>query len=157
MPTSTADTRCSTADTCATATTAVEATAAATTAVGTSTATTTAGTSTAATAAVGSAATAKAGSRVGGGRQRGRDNDDGNPQLECRHDFPSPFGAFVARTHSNLRLWRVKLSRIDPSQLCPIPDIYPASISTAARSGRKYAGALVAAASVETRVDELVR
>jgi hypothetical protein len=77
-------------DTCAAAATAaVEATAAAA-AVGSTAATATAAVgSTAATAT----AAATAFSRIGRGRERGRKNNDGNPEFECRHDVPSPIGA----------------------------------------------------------------
>jgi hypothetical protein len=87
MRASTAEMRAAAADTCAAAT-AVEATAA-TTAVGSTAAATTAVGSTAATAtAVGTTATAAAFSRVGRGRERGRNYNDGKPEFECRHDVP---------------------------------------------------------------------
>jgi cobalamin biosynthesis Mg chelatase CobN len=87
-----------------TATSAVEARAA-TAAVGS--AATAAVEATAATAAVGTTATAF--SRVGRGRERGRKNNDGNPNLECRHDFPSRFRALTARMRDMIMAGKAQL------------------------------------------------
>jgi hypothetical protein len=101
------------AATTTTATSAVEARAA-TAAVGSAataaveaTAATAAVEATAATAAVGTTATAF--SRVGRGRERGRKNNDGNPKLECRHDFPSRFRAFTARMRDMIMAGKAQL------------------------------------------------